>query len=129
VGLAHPFDRFRSGGGRRGWERELEELTPLLDFVEAWNARLFAGNGNAAAAEFAVRHGLPGVAVSDAHTLVEVGVAYTILPGAITDAATMRVALANAQLVTARGSRIVRLGMPVAKLIQRLRGNRRVATA
>jgi predicted metal-dependent phosphoesterase TrpH len=129
VGLAHPFDRFRSGGGRRGWERELEELTPLLDFVETWNARLFVGNGNAAAAEFAVRHGLPGVAVSDAHTVLEVGVAYTILAGPIADATAMRVALASAELVTARGSRIVRMGMPIAKLVQRLRGNRRVAAA
>ena len=50
VGLAHPFARFRSGAGRRGWETELDELMPLLDFVEIWNARLFVGNGNAAAA-------------------------------------------------------------------------------
>jgi hypothetical protein len=130
VGLAHPFDRFRAGAGRRGWEDELEKVAPLLDFVEAWNARLFLGDGNARAAEFAHSRGLPGVASSDAHTLMEVGVAYTVLTGAIDDAAGFREALAaQPRLVTSRGSRLVRLGMPVAKLVQRMRGNRRVSLA
>ena len=129
VGLAHPFDRFRAGAGRRGWEGELEQLTPWLDFVEAWNARLFAGNGNAVAAEFAIARGLPGVAVSDAHTVLEVGIAYTVLDGPVRDAAELRAALPGARLVTAKGSRVVRAAMPVAKLVQRLRGNRRVVPA
>ena len=129
VGLAHPFDRFRAGAGRRGWEAELEALIPQLDFVEIWNARLLAGGGNQQAAEFAHLHKLPGVAVSDAHTVVEVGVAYTILDGMITSAADLRAGLATAQLVTARGSRLVRAAMPFTKVIQRLRGNRRVSSA
>ena len=81
MGLAHPFDRFRAGAGRKGWEDELERVIPLLDYVEAWNARLMVGDGNTRAAEFAKAHGLPGVAASDAHTVMEVGVAYTILTG------------------------------------------------
>jgi predicted metal-dependent phosphoesterase TrpH len=129
VGLPHPFDRFRQGAGRRGWETELDSLIPLLDFVEAWNARLFIGDGNARGAEFATKHGLPGVAVSDAHTVLEVGVAYTVLEGAIGTPEQMRAALPNARLVTAKGSRVVRMGMPLTKLIQRMRGNRRVAPA
>jgi predicted metal-dependent phosphoesterase TrpH len=129
VGLAHPFDRFRSGAGRRGREQDLEALTPLLDFVEAWNARLLVGNGNAVAAQFAQENQLPGVAVSDAHTVLEVGIAYTILEGPINSADELRNALKSAQLVTAKGSRAVRMQMPIAKLIQRLRGNRRVAPA
>jgi hypothetical protein len=129
VGLAHPFDRFRSGAGRRGWEDEFEKLLPLLDYVEAWNARLMVGNGNRLAAEFAHAHEMPGVAVSDAHTILEVGVAYTILEGPLGSAAELRSALAGARLVTAHGSRLVRLGMPMAKLVQRLRGNRRVQPA
>ncbi len=129
VGIAHPFDRFRAGAGRRGWEAELEDLTPHLDFVEVWNARLIAGGGNQQAADFATQHGLPGVAVSDAHTVLEVGVAYTILEGPLENADDLRAALPGAQLVTARGSRLVRVAMPMAKLIQRLRGNRRVAPA
>jgi predicted metal-dependent phosphoesterase TrpH len=126
VGLAHPFDRFRAGAGRHGWEGELEQLMPLLDYVEIWNARLMVGDGNLRAAEFARTNGLPGVAVSDAHTVMEVGVAYTAFDGPIGTAAELRAALADVRLVTAHGSRLVRLSMPVAKLVQRLRGNRRV---
>ena len=129
VGLAHPFDRFRSGGGRRGWERELELLTPLLDYVEVWNARLMVGNGNRLAAAFAAEHGLSGVAASDAHTIVEVGVAYTIADAPLDTAQQFRDSMAGFRFVTARGSRLVRLGMPLAKLIQRLRGNTRVQPA
>lgn len=129
VGLAHPFDRFRAGAGRRGWEDDLERLLPLLDYVETWNARLMLGNGNRLAAEFAHLRELPGVAVSDAHTILEVGVAYTILEGPLGSADELRVALRDARLVTAHGSRFVRLGMPVAKLVQRLRGNRRIQPA
>jgi predicted metal-dependent phosphoesterase TrpH len=129
VGLAHPFDRFRAGGGRKGWEEDLEKLVPLLDYVEAWNARLMVGSGNRLAAEFAHARELPGVAVSDAHTIIEVGVAYTTLAGPLGSADELRAALRDVQLVTAHGSRFVRLGMPLAKLVQRLRGNRRVQPA
>jgi predicted metal-dependent phosphoesterase TrpH len=129
VGLAHPFDRFRSGAGRKGWEKELDDVIPMLDFVEAWNARLFAGDGNQQAAAFAAAHTLPGVAVSDAHSVMEVGVAYTILEGPIDSAEDLRAALGGARLVTGRGSRLVRLRMPFNKVIQALRGNRRVASA
>jgi predicted metal-dependent phosphoesterase TrpH len=129
VGLAHPFDRFRAGAGRRGWEDDLEKLVPLLDYVETWNARLMIGAGNRLAAEFAQARGLPGVAVSDAHTILEVGVAYTIFDGPLASADQLRAALGDGRLVTGHGSRLVRLGMPVAKLVQRLRGNRRVLPA
>ena len=130
VGLAHPFDRFRAGAGRDGWEAELEQVIPLLDYVETWNARLMIGDGNARAADFAGTHELPGVAASDAHTGIEIGVAYTIFDRPIDTAAELRAALAgDIGLVTGHGSRLVRLGMPVAKLVQRLRGNGRVGVA
>jgi len=129
AGLAHPFDRYRQGAGRSGWEKELEEVTPLLDFVEIWNARLFLGDGNAQAAEFARKFEIPGIAVSDAHTTIEVGVAYTILEGEVDTAELLKAALPGARLITGKGSRLVRLTMPVNKLVQRMRGNRRVAPA
>ena len=37
------------------------------------------GSGNERAAAFALELGLPGVAVSDAHSVIEVGVAYTVV--------------------------------------------------
>lgn len=129
VGLAHPYDRFRAGAGRPGWEDELARLLPLLDYIETWNSRLMIGNGNQRAAELAHANGLPGVAVSDAHTLMEVGVSYTILDGHIDSAVELRAALAGARLVTSHSSRLIRIVTPFAKVVQRMRGNRRVAPA
>ena len=129
VGLPHPFDRYR---GSAAWGRDqsqLAELAQLLDYVEAWNARIMIGDGNQRAAEFALGHGLPGVAVSDAHTVMEVAVAYTVVDGPLDTPAEARAALADARLVAGRASRLIRAGMPVAKLVQRLRGNRRVAVS
>ncbi len=129
VGLPHPYDRFRAGAGRSAWADELERLLPLLDYVEAWNARLMLGDGNARAAELAAAHKLPGVAVSDAHTVLEVGVAYSVVPGVITTADELLTGLQHVSLVVGRGSRLIRLTGPLAKLIQRMRGNRRVEPA
>jgi predicted metal-dependent phosphoesterase TrpH len=126
VGLPHPYDRFRAGAGRSAWADELERLLPLVDYVEAWNARLMLGDGNARAAELAAAHKLPGVAVSDAHTVLEVGVAYSVVPGVITTAEELITGLQHVSLVVGHGSRLLRLTGPVTKLIQRMRGNRRV---
>jgi predicted metal-dependent phosphoesterase TrpH len=126
VGLAHPFDRLRRLTGRRPDDAELDQLADDIDYVEAWNARIMVGDGNRRAADFAHGHGLPAVAVSDAHTAMEVGVAYTVADGPIDTAAQLSQALADARLVTGSSSRLVRAGMPLAKLIQRLRGNTRV---
>jgi predicted metal-dependent phosphoesterase TrpH len=128
VGLAHPYDRFRAGAGRPGWEDELTQLLPLLDYIEIWNSRLMLGDGNRRAADLAHANDLPGVAVSDAHTLMEVGVSYTIFEGPLGNAAELRAALAGAGIVTSHGSRFVRLWTPMAKAIQRMRGNGRVVS-
>ena len=57
----------------------LEAIAPLVDWVEAHNARVVGGGGNERAAAFARELGLPGVAVSDAHSTLEVGVAYNVV--------------------------------------------------
>ncbi len=125
VGAAHPFDRFRGSVGRDA--TSIEDFAGSLDWVEAWNARLIVGDGNTRAAELAQRHGIAGVAVSDAHTTLEVGVAATILQGDPSTAAGLRAALAGPiELVTGRASAYVRLLGPAAKLVQRARGRGRV---
>jgi predicted metal-dependent phosphoesterase TrpH len=129
VGLPHPFDRFRASGARRSLGRAWQALLERIDYVEAWNARIMFGDGNLRAAELARAHGLPAVAVTDAHTVMEVGVAYSVLPGDFDSPAGLRGLLPRAELVTGRGSRLVRAGMPLAKGVQWLRGNRRVAPA
>lgn len=123
VGIPHPFDRHR---GSLLKDPRLEALIPLVDWVEAHNARVVGGTGNEQAAAFAREHGLPGVAVSDAHSTIEVGVAYTILDGDPSTPAGLLAALADADLQRGRASYYVRVITPVAKLVNRARGNRRV---
>ena len=122
VGIPHPFDRFR---GSLSKSARLDALAPLVDWVEVHNARL-VGDGNAQAAAFAKSHGLPGVAVSDAHSILEVAVAYSALDGDPSTPAGLLAALPGSDLVTGRATYGVRLWTPVAKGINRLRGNRRV---
>ena len=125
VGAAHPFDRFRGSVGRG--DSPIEELAGSLDWIEAWNARLIVGDGNTRAAELAARQGIAGVAVSDAHTTLEVGVAATILTGDPGTPDGLRAALTGPiELVTGRASAYVRLLGPAAKLVQRARGRGRV---
>lgn len=126
VGMAHPFDRFRGSVGR-GASTELEALAATVDWIEAWNARLLFGDGNALAAKLALESGVPGVAVSDAHTTMELGVAATILSGDPSTPEGLRGALAGPlELRTGRASAYVRLLGPAAKLVQRARGRGRV---
>ncbi len=123
VGIPHPFDRFRGSLLR---EAGLERLAGDIDWIETHNARIAIGKGNQLAAEFAHEHGLPGIAVSDAHSSFEVGVAYTCLGGDPSTAPGLLAALPSAELVTGRASMYVRLLTPVAKVIQRARGNGRI---
>jgi predicted metal-dependent phosphoesterase TrpH len=124
--LPHPFDRFRGSGLKDADADWADVLADRLDYVEAFNARVPYHAANERAADFAHRHGLPGVAASDAHSLIEVGVAYTALPGPIETADDLRAALTAVELVTGRASFLVRGLMPVVKVVQRLRGNHRI---
>ena len=122
VGIPHPFDRLRRSVLL---EEGMATLGTKVDWVETHNARLI-GRGNERAAAFAREHGLPGVAVSDAHSILEVGVAYTALDGDPSTPEGLLAALAGVQLVPGRASFVIRAWTPVAKLVQRTRGNRRV---
>src|SRR4051794_23635670 len=123
VGVPHPFDRFRGSLLR---DARMKRLAEQVDWIEAHNARVAVGKGNQLAADFAHDHHLPGIAVSDAHSAFEVGVAYTILEGDCSTAAGLRAALPSADLVPGRASFYIRLLTPLAKAIQRSRGNGRV---
>lgn len=122
VGIPHPFDSFRGSLSKSGY---LAEIAPLVDWIEGHNARI-VGNGNEQAVAFAMEHERPIVAVSDAHSLIEVGVAYTALDGDPSTAAGLLAALSAGELVPGRATYFVRLLTPVSKVVQRLRGNGRV---
>jgi len=122
VGIPHPFDRMRGSLLR---DATMASLAPHVDWVEAHNARV-VGPGNEDASVFALEHGLPGVAVSDAHSVMEIGVAYIALNGDPSTPAGLLAALAQLEVIPGRASYFVRLWTPVAKGINRLRGNGRV---
>ncbi len=126
VGIPHPFDRFR---GSVLVSAGMAEIAPLVDWVEAHNARVMVGNGNEKAMAFARENGLPGVAVSDAHSVMEVGVAYVALDGDPGTPQGLLAALGSAELVSGRATVFVRAVTPVAKLVQRVRGNGRLLAA
>lgn len=122
VGIPHPFDRLRGSLLR---DTRMDSLGRAVDWVETHNARLI-GRGNERAVQYAGELGLPGVAVSDAHSILEVGVAYTVLEGDPSTPPGLLAGLASVELVPGRASLVIRAWTPVAKLIQRSRGNRRV---
>ena len=126
VGIAHPYDRFRGSVGK-GEADAVEDVAGQVDWIEAWNARLIVGDGNVRAAELAARAGVAGVAVSDAHTTLEVGIAATRLQGDPSTPDGLRGALRGPiELVPGRASAYLRLLGPAAKLVQRARGRGRV---
>ena len=77
VSIPHPFDHFR----RSVISREaLYEVLPYVDIVEAFNARNTLQGDNRKAEELAREHGILTSAVSDSHTLIEMGRTYVEMP-------------------------------------------------
>jgi predicted metal-dependent phosphoesterase TrpH len=97
----------------------------LVDWVEAYNARVVGGSANEQAAVFARDHKLPGLCASDSHTVMEVGVSYNVVPGDPGTPAGLLAALAGLDIHPHRATYYVRAWTPVAKLIQSMRGNGR----
>lgn len=98
VGLPHPFDSWRrSIAARMAQPDELARLAGMVDYLEAFNGRIHDPQHDALAADFARQHGLPVVAVSDAHEASHVAGAYTVLTGTVTDAASFLSALRGGQ--------------------------------
>jgi predicted metal-dependent phosphoesterase TrpH len=72
--VPHPFDSLRKSAFPIG-----EEQAHLADAIEVFNSRCLLQRYNRQAREYAARHGLPGVAGSDAHYPSEVGTAGVIV--------------------------------------------------
>lgn len=67
--VPHPFQRSRHGIRRR--------YVDDVDAIETYNSMLFTGFRNRHARRFAERQGYPKIGASDAHYLMNVGLAYT----------------------------------------------------
>ncbi len=83
VGMPHPYDRARASLLATGdlAAADVQALAAGVDWVEACNARILREGDNRRAAAFARTHNLPGVSVSDAHSVMEVGLVSTTLLG------------------------------------------------
>ncbi len=76
IAVPHPFDI-----RRHGWKMEvLLEILPHVDALEVFNARCLRGGLNDRALAFAKEKGMRMQAGSDAHSLVELGLATVELP-------------------------------------------------
>jgi predicted metal-dependent phosphoesterase TrpH len=106
VSLPHPFDRL----GRSPLDPEyIDDLLSSVDIVEAFNARTTLLRDNARGHRLGVDHDLLVTAVSDAHTLGELGRTYTELPDFNGTAEGFKTALADARLIERRSNPLVHL--------------------
>jgi predicted metal-dependent phosphoesterase TrpH len=71
--VPHPFQKSRHGVAPHISDEQLASA----DAIEVYNSRLLTGRGNRRAREFALEHGLPMTAGSDAHISEMVGQAVT----------------------------------------------------
>ena len=69
ISVSHPFDRARSGFALA----DLDEIAPLVDAIEVFNARCVFERTNRLAQEYAQAHHLAGTAGSDGHIAWEIG--------------------------------------------------------
>jgi dephospho-CoA kinase len=115
--LPHPYASGKGGGGRYA-----EELTPLMDVVEVFNARLHPGRLNVPAEDLAKRHGRLRSAGSDAHTLGELGGARVSVPHHPNRPPALLRALAHGTVSGRTASNLVHLASTWAKLRRRLPG-------
>jgi len=94
ISVSHPFDRHRN----RPWtETMLTAILSRIDAIESFNARAIYAEDNDKARAFAAAHALPTTAGSDAHTAMEIGVAYLEIP-AFTTAEEFRANLPQATI-------------------------------
>jgi predicted metal-dependent phosphoesterase TrpH len=115
--LPHPYAPGKGGGGRLA-----DELAPLCDIVEVFNARLHSPVLNCLAADLAERHGKLRGAGSDAHTVGEIGNAFVELPAHPNRADAFMAALAGAQVGGFPAPRVVHLASTWAKVRKALLG-------
>lgn len=115
--LPHPYAGGKGGGGKYA-----EELAPLVDVIEVFNARLHPGRLNAPAEALARRHGRLRGAGSDAHTLGELGGARVVVPAHPNRPDALLRALARGEPSGRTASNLVHLASTWAKVRKRFPG-------
>lgn len=117
VSVPHPF----TGMGRSSLSHgPLMEILPYLDIMEGFNARTMDARLNEEGRRFAEEHGLVVTAVSDAHTLGELGSTYTEFPEFDGGPLGFKEALREATYVQRPASKFVHFYSTVNKLRRKL---------
>ncbi len=122
ISLPHPFDRFR---GEVITRSGLEDVLPYADIVEVFNSRNNMNADNRKAFEFAQEHGLLTSGVSDAHTLIELGRTYIMMPEFDGTPEGFKAALAQGQIHGRKMSPLIHAVTTMTKIKKRLLGRRR----
>jgi len=117
VHIPHPFDPFRTSALTRNG---LEEVLPYTDILEAFNARNLRARDNEQAYRVALEHRLLVAAVSDAHSLREIGSTYMEMPEFDGTAEGFKEALAQGRMVGRRVGLPTRFASTYNKLLKRL---------
>ncbi len=121
ISVAHPFDHLRGGA----WKLDdLERITPLVDAIETFNARIMRPRANHLAQNYMQRHQLLATVGSDAHSQGEIGRATLWLPE-FHDAESLRQALKVARTQLRLSPPWVHLYSRYAKWQKRLQANGR----
>ena len=115
VYLPHAYARGKGGSGRYA-----EELAPLVDVVEVFNARLHPGRLNEPAEDLAARWDKARGAGSDAHTVGEVAGAFVEVGEHPNQPAALLKALEEARIRGVTAPRSVHLASTWAKVRKRL---------
>jgi predicted metal-dependent phosphoesterase TrpH len=77
VCIPHPFDTFRGSALNA---KTIYKIVEQIDIIEVFNSRAILYRDSTRAQLFAQKHGIPGSAGSDAHTVGEIGNAYVEMP-------------------------------------------------
>ena len=117
VSIPHAFDRFRSSVIT---PEALTEVLPFTDIIEVFNARNTFEHADRKAQEVAQTHGLAASAVSDAHTLLEVGRTFASIPEFDGTAQGFLESLRRGTLVCHRSSPLVHVATTYHKIKGRL---------
>jgi len=77
VNIPHPFETIRGSALK---DKYIDEIAGDIDLMEVMNSRSPFPANTDKARDFAAKHGIPGSAGSDAHSVYEIGNAYVEMP-------------------------------------------------
>ncbi len=121
VNIPHPFEKIR---GSALQDKTIDEIAGDIDLMEVFNSRSpFPANTDKARA-FAAKHGIPGSAGSDAHSIQEIGNAFIEMPD-FNDKEGFLKSLAEGKITGKRSGIFVHFYSTWASVKARLRGRGR----